>query len=104
MIINIFTLEHNTNNVATTTNNFERILNHIIFFIPFKSLNTREKKSLMSLGSTKLNILPLGCGSSHKSDYTEKEFSPSTILLPVLYQRVEVFSPLSDNDSFFFFL
>lgn len=56
----------------------------------------------MSLGSTKLNILPLGCGSSHKSDYTEEEFSPSTILLPVLYQRIEAFfSALSDNDFLF---
>jgi len=48
----MFKLEDNTNNVATTTNNFERILTHIIFFIPFKPLNTREKNSITSLEST----------------------------------------------------
>lgn len=44
--VSILKLEHNTNNLATNTNNFERILTQIILFIPLKLLNIGEKKPL----------------------------------------------------------
>lgn len=43
---NIYKLEHSTTQ-QNTTKNIGRILTYIIFFIPLKPLNTREKKNLL---------------------------------------------------------
>lgn len=83
----------NWNNIATTIDNLVKVTLLNILSISIKSLNTREKISAIGFHQ-QLNALPLGCGSSHKSDDIEKEFSPSTILLPVLYQRVLLLSLL----------